>query len=336
MVQLLVQRLNSNQQNFSILTSELLFKLQQQGDAMIINNTNQQKDNNKAENVMQQAWILQLSPISVTLMPSEQTDSFKGNHQELELELQQAKHELKESNIFKVDLIKNISHKLDISCNEMLSELLTLYGVETDSNKKNSLSNIVIDCAKGLLDYSHNLVNLLQQDTKLVPIDLQAFDLEQLVNETVNKIKPEAKDKGLDLFCNFQYNIAKSIIGDVYLIGAILEQLVANAVKFTEEGKVIVTINLFPTTIIEDNTEMVLQLIIHDTGIGMSEEIQQYIRDKNAEFDSAAGYKKLNFGLTFVKRLIHEMHGDINVESEKGKNTTVTCNIPVKLPVYHQ
>ncbi|MCC8419295.1 MAG: hypothetical protein LN590_07275 [Rickettsia endosymbiont of Glossina mortisans submortisans] len=93
---------------------------------MIINNTNQQKDNNKAENMMQQAWILQLSPISVTLIPSDQEYSFTDKHQELEQELQKAKHELKESNIFKIDLIKNISNKLDISCNEMLSQLLTL------------------------------------------------------------------------------------------------------------------------------------------------------------------------------------------------------------------
>lgn len=300
---------------------------------MIINNTNQQQDHNKVKNMVQQAWILQLSPISVTLMPSDPEYSFTDKHQELEQELQKAKHELKESNIFKIDLIKNISNKLDISCNEMLLQLLTLYGAETDSNKKNSLSNIVIDCAKGLLDYAHNLVNLLHKDAKLVPIDLQAFDLEQLVNDTVNKIIPEAKDKGLDLFCNFQYDIAKIIMGDSYWIKAILEQLVANAVKFTEEGKVIVTINLFPTTIEEDNKEMVLQLIIHDTGIGMSEEIQQYIRGKNIEFDSATGYKGLKLGLTFVKRLIHEMRGDINVESEEGKSTTVTCNIPVKLPI---
>ncbi|WP_341789682.1 HAMP domain-containing sensor histidine kinase [Rickettsia endosymbiont of Polydrusus tereticollis] len=303
---------------------------------MIINNTNQQQDHNKVKNMVQQAWILQLSPISVTLMPSDPEYSFTDKHQELEQELQKAKHELKESNIFKIDLIKNISNKLDISCNEMLLQLLTLYGAETDPNKKNSLSNIVIDCAKGLLDYSHNLVNLLHKDAKLVPINLQAFDLEQLVNETVDKLNQEAKDKGLDLFCNFQYDIAKIIIGDSYWIGAILEQLVSNSVKFTEAGKVIVTINLFPTTIDEDNKDMILQLIIHDTGIGMSEEIQQYIRGKNIEFDSATGYKGLKLGLTFVKRLIHEMRGDINVESEEGKSTTVTCNIPVKLPIYHQ
>lgn len=318
------------------LTSELFFSLQQQGDAMIINNANQQKDNNQVKNMGQQAWILQLSPISVTLMPSEQTYSVTDTPQTLAQELQKVKHELKESNIFKVDLIKNISNKLDISCNDMLSELLTLYGGETDPNKKNSLSNIVIDCVKGLLDYSHNLVNLLHKDSKFVPIDRQAFDLEQLVNDTVNKIKPEAEDKGLDLFCNFQYNIEKIIIGDSYWISAILEQLVANAVKFTEDGKVIVTINLFPTTIEEDNKEMVLQFIIHDTGIGMSEEIQQYIRSKDIEFDAATGYTGLKLGLGFVKRLICEMHGDIEVESEEGKSTTVTCNIPVTLPIYHQ
>lgn len=166
---------------------------------MISNHTNQQKDNNKVKNMVQQAWTLQLSPISVTLMPSDQENSFTDQDQVLALELQKAKHSLKESNLFKIDLINDISHKLDISCNKILSELLTLYGVETDNNEKNALWQF-IDCAQGLLNYSNNLVNILQQDTKLVPIDLQAFDLEKLVNDTVNKIIPEAKAKGLDLF----------------------------------------------------------------------------------------------------------------------------------------
>ncbi|MCX4084216.1 ATP-binding protein [Rickettsia hoogstraalii] len=231
-------------------------------------------------------------------MPSDQEYSFTDQDQKLALELQKAKHSLKESNLFKIDLINNISHKLDIACNKILSELLTLYEVETDNNKKNALSNIVIDCAKGLLDYSYNLVNCLQQDSKLVPIDLQAFDLEQLVNNTINKIITEAKAKSLDLFYNLQYDIAKIIIGDSYWISVILEQLVANSVKFTEKGKVIVTVNLFPTTIAEDNKDMVLQLIIHDTGIGMPAEIQQYIRGKDTEFHSVTGYKRLNLGLT--------------------------------------
>lgn len=297
---------------------------------MISNHTNQQKDNNKVKNMVQQAWTLQLSPISVTLMPSDQENSFTDQDQVLALELQKAKHSLKESNLFKIDLINDISHKLDISCNKILSELLTLYGVETDNNEKNALWQF-IDCAQGLLNYSNNLVNILQQDTKLVPIDLQAFDLEKLVNDTVNKIIPEAKAKGLDLFYNLQYDIAKIIIGDSYWISAILEQLVPNSVKFTEKGKVIVTVNLFPTTIDEENKEMVVQLIIHDTGIGMSEDIQQYIRGQDSAFNSTTGYKPLHLGLTLVKRIIHEMYGDIHVESE-GKSTTVTCDIPVPLP----
>lgn len=106
---------------------------------MISNHTNQQKDNNKVKNMVQQAWTLQLSPISVTLMPSDQENSFTDQDQVLALELQKAKHSLKESNLFKIDLINDISHKLDISCNKILSELLTLYGVETDNNEKNAL-----------------------------------------------------------------------------------------------------------------------------------------------------------------------------------------------------
>lgn len=92
------------------------------------------------------------------------------------------------------------------------------------------------------------------------------------------------------------------------------------------------TVNLFPTTIDEENKERVVQLIIHDTGIGMSEDIQQYIRGQDSAFNSTTGYKPLHLGLTLVKRIIHEMYGDIHVESEEGKSATVTCDIPVPLP----
>ncbi|MGN7619477.1 sensor histidine kinase [Rickettsia amblyommatis] len=300
---------------------------------MAINNKNQAQANNQLNNSVKHNWQIQLSPISVTLIPSEQTYSVTDVYQTLEQELQKTKHALTKSNIFQTDLMKNISNKLDISCKTILSELLTLYGVETNRNNKNVLSNKAIDCTKELLNYSSNLANLLQKDTKLVTLDLQAFDLEQLVEDTVDKLQQKAKAKNLDLFCNFQYNLAKIIIADSYWISATLEQLVINAIKFTKEGKVIVTVNLFPITIVDDNNKRILQFIIHDTGIGMPAEIQQYIKGHHTESDATTWYTGLYSGLTLVKRLIHEMHGEIQVESEKNISTTVTCNIPVKLPI---
>ncbi|WP_337969126.1 sensor histidine kinase [Rickettsia tamurae] len=83
----------------------------------------------------------------------------------------------------------------------------------------------------------------------------------------------------------------------------------------------------------QQNREMVFQFMVHDSGIGMSKEIRQHLHEKIDKFDVAMQYHGLGSGLSFVKRLINELNGEIEVTSEKGKSTTIVCNIPVKLPL---
>ncbi|KJW02668.1 histidine kinase-, DNA gyrase B-, and HSP90-like ATPase family protein [Rickettsia endosymbiont of Ixodes pacificus] len=147
---------------------------------------------------------------------------------------------------------------------------------------------------------------------------------------------PIAQRKGLNLSCNFQYDLTNAIISDTYRIGAILEQLIDNAIKFTKEGKVVVTVNMFAISpavseLEQQHREMVFQFIVHDSGIG--KEIRQHLHEKIDKFDVAMQYHGLGSGLSFVKRLIGELNGEIKVTSEKGKSTTIVCNIPIKLPL---
>ncbi|WP_342269653.1 sensor histidine kinase [Rickettsia endosymbiont of Orchestes rusci] len=311
---------------------------------MTINNQNQQKDNHNVTNLTKTNWNLQLSPISVTLIPYQQEENIINstitNYTDIikyKLELQEANNKLKESELFKRDVVQNMVHGLKIPCNGIFSLVTALYEIEDHPEKKDYLASVV-SCAEELLNYYNNILSYLQNNSGLPPIVLNKFDPKQLVNKIIDKAMPIAQRKGLNLSCNFQYDLTNAIISDTYRIGAILEQLIDNSINFTKAGKVVVTVNMFAISPAlseseQQNREMVFQFMVHDSGIGLSKEIRQHLHEKIDKFDVATQYHGLGSGLSFVKRLIGELNGEIEVTSEKGKSTTIVCNIPVKLPL---
>ncbi|WP_342259854.1 HAMP domain-containing sensor histidine kinase [Candidatus Tisiphia endosymbiont of Metellina segmentata] len=307
---------------------------------MTINNENQQQDNNKIENSIEKNWILQLAPTTVTLIPSDQAGQIapQGNYadiiryREIQLELQETQNKLKIDELIRMDLIRNIGHSIEIPCSGIFALITVLYEVEQDTERKHYLKTIV-DCAEILLDYSHHVLAFLRQNAAAPTITLEKFNIKELVNKTITKAKPASISKGLNLSCNFQYDMADDIIGDHSRLQAVLDQLVGNAIKFTKEGHVIVTVGLFPPLNGTNNArDKMLQIIVHDTGVGIVEGKQQDMRKELDNANTAAKYNKgLGLGLTFVKQLINEMDGEITITSKEGKSTTITCQVPVKL-----
>ncbi|EER22266.1 MULTISPECIES: sensor histidine kinase [spotted fever group] len=262
------------------------------------------------------------------------------------MELQQAKNKLKEAELVKIDLIQNIGHSINIPCTGIFTRIVVLYEIEQNPEMKEYLATIM-NCAKALLDYSNYVVDFLQANAGLTSTVLQPFDPKKLVEQSIAKATPAAQHKGLRLVPNIHYEMPDVIVGDNYRLQAILDQLISNSIQFTEQGTIVITVNLFPARSFEDandftdNTQAqddrkrILQLMVHDTGIGIHQEKQQYICEEFVKFNSALQCKGLGLGLMFVKQLINEMHGEITLSSEEGKTTTVECKVPVKLPLIH-
>lgn len=307
---------------------------------MTINNENQQQDNNKIENSTEKNWILHLAPTTVTLIPSDQVDQIAPQrnyvdiirYREIQLELQEAQNKLKIDELIRIDLIRNIGYSIEMPCSGMFALITVLYEVEQDTERKHYLKTIV-DCAEILLDYSRHILAFLRQNAVAPTITLEKFNIKELVNKTITKAKPASVSKGLNLSCNFQYDIAEYIIGDHSRLQAVLDQLVGNAIKFTKEGNVIVTVGLFPPLNGTNNArDKMLQIIVHDTGVGIVEVKQQDMQKELDDANITAKYNKgLGLGLTFVKQLINEMDSEITITSKEGKSTTITCQVPVKL-----
>ncbi|WP_375327133.1 sensor histidine kinase [Candidatus Tisiphia endosymbiont of Nemotelus uliginosus] len=275
---------------------------------------------------------------------------------DISLELEQVKKKLKLANLVHQDFIKNVSLSIKTSCIGIWSGALVLYEVENDPSKKQSIANIT-NCAKELINYSGDILDFAKSHSSLTatkalaPHILQKIDPKKLVNRVITKLIPSANYKGIKLVANFQHDLADVVIADSYRLEAILDQLVSNAINFTEKGSIIITTNFFaaPTFELENiynennikNTrakEDILQFIVHDTGIGMSKDQQQYLYKQLNNLDSSTSKDSaeevdLGLGLNLVKQFIFELNSKINVNSHQGKSTTFTLQIPVKLPL---
>ena len=190
------------------------------------------------------------------------------------------------------------------------------------------------------------------------------FNPKSLVNSVVDKLTITSKCKGIRLVNNVYNDVPDIIIADSYRLEAILTQLITNAINFTEKGSVMVTTNFFPASPILSQVDKdcgdgkstrgkdILQFIVHDTGIGMSEEQQQYIYKQLNALDSSAftsgstskatgeelatdsnseSTLELGLGLSLVKQFISNLNGKVNIASQHGKSTTFTLQVPVEL-----
>ncbi|WP_342259878.1 HAMP domain-containing sensor histidine kinase [Candidatus Tisiphia endosymbiont of Metellina segmentata] len=289
------------------------------------------------------------------------------------VELQQTKKKLKLANLLHKDFITNTALSIKTPCTSIFALALTLLEIENNNVKKLSIADIA-DCTKELIDYSTNMLDFVECYSSLmsttnvvsVPIISKKFNHEKLVSRVINRLKLTSKYKGIRLAKSF-VDIPDTI-GDSYRIEAILTQLVSNAINFTEKGHVFLNSDFFPacTVLLQNNKESsgvesaeaqkakdVLQFVVHDTGIGMSEEKQQYIYEQLNSLDSSSftsstskdtGEKlesnsssesnlKLGLGLSLVKQFIADLNGKIEISSQQGKSTTFTLQVPVKLPL---
>lgn len=306
------------------------------------------------DTIKETGWIIKLPPIFATLVPaSEHRANLMGypenyvditKFKNLELELQETKKQLQAAELTKIELIKNIGHSINVPSKGIFAQVAALYEIEQNPEVKNHLATIR-DGAKALLDYSNELYEFLHSNDGLTSIVLQAFNPKKLVEAIIAKAGAAALNKGIRLVSNVHYEMPDIVVGDSYRLQAILDQLVGNSIKFTKEGVIVITANLFSAKSLsqdendfaenrqaQEDRDRLLQFIVHDTGIGLSEEKQQYICEELAEFNSTMQCKGLGLGLIFVRQLIHEMNGKVELSSEEGKTTTVECKIPVKLP----
>lgn len=237
---------------------------------------------------------------------------------EYEKQLIEAKEEAEQLAHLKSTLLANMSHEIRTPLTSVLGFSSILAEEATGAHKE--FAQLIGQNGKRLMDTLNSVLDLAQLESGAMKSKPGIVNLEEEVEQMVLLLTPLADEKGLFLRTECTLQDATGAI-DRAMLNRVLNNLVGNAIKFTPEGGVVVTIS---------GTEDQLLVSVTDTGIGISDDFlpQLFEEFRQESTGLARSYEGNGLGLSITRRLVELMHGAIDVKSKKGVGTTFTVKIP--------
>jgi signal transduction histidine kinase/CheY-like chemotaxis protein len=245
-----------------------------------------------------------------------------------EAELVAAREAALESSRLKTQFLANISHEIRTPLNGILGVTQLLRTMAMPAEAAEYL-DVLQSSGESLLAIVNDVLDLSKIEANRLELDSVVFDVPQLVTNTARTFLPAAQKKGIELLVEVDAALEGPARGDPTRVGQILSNLVSNAVKFTDEGRVRVTARRM-------DRDRVL-LAVSDTGPGLPADQHERIFDPftQAHASSSRRYGGTGLGLTITRRLARLMGGDVRVKSAPGAGSVfeVTLTLPSALEV---
>lgn len=235
----------------------------------------------------------------------------------------------------KSDFLATMSHEIRTPMNGVLGMAEILQSTKLDNQQQRFVS-VIQNSGKLLMRVLNDILDFSKVEAGKLELESIQFELNHLLDEVANLLNIKAEEKGLELVFHIKKNVPDCLIGDPVRLEQILINLIGNAVKFTEQGEVVLEIGL------KEKTEghALLHFSVKDTGIGMDEEQRAKLFNPFTQANQSITrrFGGTGLGLAIVRSLVEKMDGEIKVESQPGigSDFNFTARFKLSAPVIQQ